>query len=455
MSGQAFYDRPTLAELRAELDAGRTSSRALTEDALARIADPAGEGQRAFTRVYAKQARAVAEAQDLMRGAGVPAGPLAGIPVSIKDLFDVAGETTTAGSKVLRDAPPATKDAPIVARLRAAGAVIVGKTNMTEFAYSGVGINPHYGTPGNPADRTRVPGGSSSGAGVSVPDGMAAVAIGTDTGGSVRIPAAFCGLVGFKPTQARVPRDGASPLSSSLDSIGPLARSTEDCAIVDAIMAGEEPVIPDAIPVEGLRLAVPQTIMLDGLEPAVATAFQRACAVLGRAGARLVDAKMPELGELPGLNAQGGFSGAEAYAWHASLLERRRAEYDPRVSSRIERGRQISAAHYVELLQRRAVLIKASHRSMVGFDAMVVPTVAIAAPPLAAFADDAEYLRLNLLILRNTTLINLLDGCAITLPIEAPGSLPIGLSLAGITGADKAILGMARSVERLLSEQAR
>src|SRR5262249_20201490 len=187
---------------------------ALTEEALTRIADPAGEGQRAFTRVYAKQARAVAEAQDLIRGAGVPAGPLAGIPVSIKDLFDVAGEPTTAGSKVLRDAPPATKDAPIVARLRAAGAVIVGKTNMTEFAYSGVGINPHYGTPGNPADRTRIPGGSSSGAAVSVPDGMAAVAIGTDTGGSVRIPAALCGLVGFKPTQARVPREGASPLSS-------------------------------------------------------------------------------------------------------------------------------------------------------------------------------------------------------------------------------------------------
>src|SRR5215813_12058388 len=297
MLAHAKSSTTSVLETAADLANGRASSCDLIEAALAQIVDPTGEGAHTFVKIYGDNARAAANAQDRLRRAGYIASPLAGLPISIKDLFDVSGERTLAGSKALDDSPPAAGDAPVVTRLKAAGAVLVGRTNMTEFAFSGVGINPHYGTPGNPHDRSRIPGGSSSGAGVSVPDGMAAVAIGTDTGGSVRIPAAFCGLVGFKPTQARVPRDGASPLSSSLDSIGPLARSTEDCAIVDAIMAGEEPVIPEAIPVEGLRLAVPQTIMLDALEPAVAAAFERACAVLGRAGARLLDVKMPELGE--------------------------------------------------------------------------------------------------------------------------------------------------------------
>ncbi len=222
-----------------ELAAGRTTSRALTEAALARIADPAGEGKRTFTKVYRDKALAAADAQDALREAGYVASPLAGLPVSVKDLFDVAGEVTLAGSTALDDRPPATSDAPIVARLRAAGAVIVGKTNMTEFAFSGVGINPHYGTPGNPYDRSLIPGGSSAGAPVSVADGCAVVAIGTDTGGSVRVPAALCGVVGFKPTQFRVSRDGAIPLSTTLDSIGPLANSVACCCapIADAIMA--------------------------------------------------------------------------------------------------------------------------------------------------------------------------------------------------------------------------
>src|SRR5437016_5081574 len=215
--------KPTVLGLAADLAAGRTSSRELVEEALARIADPAGEGARTFIKVYAESARAVAEAQDRLRQAGYIASPLAGLPVSIKDLFDVAGEVTLAASKALDDRPPATRDAPAVARLRAAGAVLIGRTNMTEFAFSGVGINPHYGTPGNPHDRRLIPGGSSSGAAVSVADGQAVVGIGTDTGGSVRIPAAFCGIAGFKPTQPRIPRDGVIPLSTTLDSIGPPA----------------------------------------------------------------------------------------------------------------------------------------------------------------------------------------------------------------------------------------
>src|SRR4051794_356135 len=260
-------DKPTVMGLVAELAAGRTSSRELVETALARIADPEGEGARTFTKVYAEQARAAADAQDQLRRAGYVASPLAGLPVSIKDLFDVAGEVTLAGSTALDDRLPAARDAPIVASLRAAGAVIVGKTNMTEFAFSGIGINPHFGTPGNPYDRARVPGGSSAGAPVSVADQCAVVAIGTDTGGSVRIPAAFCGVVGFKPTAERIVRDGAIPLSTTLDSIGPLANSVACCAITDAVMTGEEPTAPKAAPVAGLRLAVPQSFVLDGLEP--------------------------------------------------------------------------------------------------------------------------------------------------------------------------------------------
>ena len=225
---------PTLAELRTALDEGRATSLTLTEAALARIADPAGEGARVFTRVYAGQARAAAGAADLLRGAGLARSAIDGLPISIKDLFDVAGETTMAGSVVLADAPPATDTAVIVRRLLAAGAVIVGRTNMTEFAYSGIGINPHYGTPRNPWDREtgRIPGGSSSGAAVSVTDNMAAAAIGTDTGGSVRIPAALCGLTGFKPTARRVPLDGALPLATRLDSIGPIAASVRCCVRV-------------------------------------------------------------------------------------------------------------------------------------------------------------------------------------------------------------------------------
>jgi aspartyl-tRNA(Asn)/glutamyl-tRNA(Gln) amidotransferase subunit A len=225
----------TIAEAAAALASGRTTSRALVETALDRIADPAGEGARTFVRTYPTQARASADAIDALRRANRAPSPFAGIPVSLKDLLDVAGEPTPAGSVVLADAPLATAHAPVVQRLLAAGLIPVGRTNMTEFAFSGVGINPHYGTPRSPYGRQadgsgRVPGGSSSGAAVSVSDHMAFAAIGTDTGGSCRIPAAFCGVVGYKPTQRRVPRDGVLPLSTTLDSIGPLARTVACCA---------------------------------------------------------------------------------------------------------------------------------------------------------------------------------------------------------------------------------
>jgi aspartyl-tRNA(Asn)/glutamyl-tRNA(Gln) amidotransferase subunit A len=444
---------PTVLALAADLASGRATSRALVEAALARIADPAGEGSRSFTRVYAGQARAAADAQDQLRKAGYVASPLAGLPVSIKDLFDVAGEVTLAGSTALDDRPPAARDAPIVARLRAAGAVIVGRTNMTEFAFSGVGINPHYGTPGNPYDRNRVPGGSSAGAPVSVADGCAIVAIGTDTGGSVRIPAALCGVVGWKPTARRIPRDGATPLSTTLDSIGPLANSVACCAIADAVMAGDEPTAPGAASVEGLRLGVPQSFVLDGLAPEVASAFAAACAALSRAGARVVDLPLGELREYPALSDRGLLVNSEAFAWHEELLGRRGDEYDPRVRSRIEFGRGVSAAAYIRLCAARADFIARIAARTAGFDALLMPTVAITAPPIAAFADDREYFRLNGLILRNTAVINFLDRCAVTVPIQPPGAAPVGLMVVGEHAADRRLLAIAGGIEAMLAAQ--
>ncbi|HTQ34835.1 MAG TPA: amidase [Stellaceae bacterium] len=443
--------KSTVLGLAADLATGRTTSRALVDAALARIADPAGEGARTFTKVYADEARAVADAQDQLRRAGYVASPLAGLPLSIKDLFDVAGEVTLAGSTALDDRPSATADALIVARLKAAGAVIIGKTNMTEFAFSGVGINPHYGTPGNPYDRARVPGGSSAGAPVSVADGQAVVAIGTDTGGSVRIPAALCGVVGFKPTAKRISRDGAVPLSTTLDSIGPLANSIACCAITDAVMAGEEPVAPEPAPVAGLRLAVPQTFMLDDLAPEVASAFAEAYSALSRAGAYVVDLPFAELAEYPRLADRGNLVNSEAFAWHEELLARRGNEYDPRVRTRIEFGREVSAAAYIRLCAGRDDLIRRVAAQTAGFDALLMPTVAITAPPASAFADDREYFRLNGLILRNTAVINFLDRCAATLPIQPPGSAPVGLMVVGEHGADQRLLAVARGIEVTLA----
>src|SRR5687768_4207305 len=279
----------TVAQLAADLAAGRTTSRRLTEQALERIADPAGEGARAFMKVYAESALAEADFSDRLRKGGVRRSPVDGLPVSLKDLFDVAGDVTRAGSKVL--SRKAETDAPAVARLRAAGAVFVGRTNMVEFAFGTTGINPHYGTPKNPWDRAtgRIPGGSSSGAAVAQADGMCVMALGTDTRGSVRIPSALCGVTGFKPTARRVPRAGAFPLSYTLDSIGPLANSVGCCAVYDAILAGAQPEALPELPAKGLSFLVPKTEVRDGLDREVADAFESSVEKLKRAGAVITE----------------------------------------------------------------------------------------------------------------------------------------------------------------------
>ncbi|WP_151633332.1 amidase [Noviherbaspirillum aerium] len=448
----------TLDYWRAELDSGRVSSRELTELAL-QAALNSSEAPSTFIAVHAATARATADAMDLLRAASVPLPALAGIPISIKDLFDEAGQITRAGSVVRNDAAPAQRDSTVVERLRRAGAVIIGRTNMTEFAYSGLGLNPHYGTPRNPWDRQtgRIPGGSSSGAAISMTEGAAAAAIGTDTGGSVRIPSALCGLTGFKPTARRVPLDGVLPLSPSLDSIGPLARSVSCCAQLDAVLSGNSHMNLRMVPLANRCLAVPRTLVFDGIDATVAAAFDAACSTLSRAGARLVEIEVPEFAELAHINRQGGFIAAESWAWHADMLATREAEYDPRVAARIRRGAAIGAVDYITLLSERRRWIAGVQQRLAdtGCDAFLLPTVPVVAPPIAALRDsDDLYGSTNLLMLRNPTLINFVDGCALSVPCHKPGDAPVGLMIAGLHGHDEQVLRLGVAVEAALSHAA-
>jgi aspartyl-tRNA(Asn)/glutamyl-tRNA(Gln) amidotransferase subunit A len=442
----------TIAEFAQGLADGRTSSRKLVEACLERITDPRGEGARTFTKVYAEQARAMADASDALRRAGRAPGRFAGIPIVLKDLFDVAGEPTPAGSRVLADAPPARSNATVVDRMLQAGFVPVGRVNMTEFAFSGLGINPHYGTPLSPWDRAarRIPGGSSSGTAVAVADGMAAAGLGTDTGGSCRIPAAFCGVVGYKPTARRVPLDGVLPLALSLDSVGPLAPSVACCAAIDAVLAGQAPAALAGLPVAGLRLALPENIVLDGLDSAVSDAFDRAIDTLSAAGARIIRTHFAEFDEMPAVNATGGFAVSEAYAWHRKLLAEKGDGYDPRIRTRIARGERMSAADYIDLVNARARMIASFNRATAGYDALVMPAVPIAPPRIAELQDDVAYGRLNLHILRNTSLGNFLDRCAISLPCHREGEAPVGLMLMGETMGDTRLFMAAAAVETAL-----
>jgi aspartyl-tRNA(Asn)/glutamyl-tRNA(Gln) amidotransferase subunit A len=446
---------PTLSSLAAALQARRTTSRALVEECLARIEEPGGEGPRVFTKVDRERALEAAQAMDLLRRRGSEPSPFAGIPVAIKDLFDVAGEVTTAGSRILLDSPPAVADATSVARLRRAGFVLLGRTNMTEFAYSGLGLNPHYGTPRCIFDRAqgRAPGGSTSGGAVAVAEGMAPLALGTDTGGSCRIPAAFNGLVGWKPTARRIPRDGVVPLSTSLDSVGVIGRTVSCCASADAILAADEPaLITLAERPTGLRLLVPANVAFEDVHEAVGEAFDRATAVLERRGMRVVRSTLAEFEQVQSMNRLGGFSAAESYAWHRSLIERQAHLYDPRVLSRIERGRARSACDYLELLSARQSLIMRISERLASFDALLMPTVAILPPRLTDLQSDADYARINTLVLRNTSLINMIDGCAISLPLAGAGGAPVGLMLAAPGGHDRRLLIIAAEIERLLAK---
>lgn len=422
------------------------------ERSLARIADPAGEGARACLTVYAETARAAADAADARIKHGRALGPLDGAIVSIKDLFDVAGEPTRAGSRVLaEEAESAVADAPVVRRLRAAGAVIVAKTNMSEFAFTGVGANPHFGTPGNPTDRTRVPGGSTSGGAVAVADSMCEIAIGSDTGGSTRIPAALCGIVGWKPSRQRVPTEGAFPLSYTLDSVGPMARTVAECAMADAVMAGETPKPIDPAPLGGLRLGIPQGFPLDGLDATVAAAWSAAIARLGASGVRLSDETVALFDGMMRVNARGGFAPPEALAIHRDRLKRRGGDVDPNVRARIERAGAMSAADYVEISQARQALVRAMADRFGFLDALVLPTTPIVAPRFADIAGAETFGRNNMMLLRNTSMVNFFDLCAISLPLPCQGALAVGLMLVGRNGNDARLFRIAAAVERALA----
>jgi aspartyl-tRNA(Asn)/glutamyl-tRNA(Gln) amidotransferase subunit A len=441
---------PTITELRAALRTPGAHA-ALMARVLAEASGPAAAS--VYTALLPEEAMAAANAADAAMAAGRPLGPLAGLPVTVKDLYDIAGRTTMAGSVLRAGEPAAMQDAEAVARLKRAGAAITGLTNMTEFAFSGVGINPHHGTPRNPADAAvaRIPGGSSSGAAVSVALGQAVAALGSDTGGSIRVPAALCGLVGFKNTQARTPLAGAYPLSFTLDTVCAMTRTVADCLIVDGVLAGA-PLTVVPRPLAGLRLALPQTVVLDGLQPAVATAFERALQRLSNAGAVILSLPLTELAEVSQINVRGGFSAIEAYAVHREALATQRERFDPRVAQRIQPGQAVSAVDYIHLQQRRRDWIARTAQRLAGVDALICPTVPIVAPPIAELvADDDAFFRANGQLLRNTFLINFLDGCAFSLPCQAPGELPVGLMLAAPAGHDAALAAVALAVEAALA----
>jgi len=448
----------TLIELARLLADGKVTSRQLVGQSLAASKDPGGEGARVFIRIHEADAVAAADRIDAQRRAGVKLPPLAGIPLTVKDNFDEAGCVTLAGSTALAGTPAAARDSLVVQRLKAAGAVIIGRTNMTEFAYSGLGINPHYGTPRNVFDRvaSRLPGGSTSGGAISVTDAMAAGAIGTDTGGSLRIPAALNGLVGFKPTAHRVPLEGVLPLSTTLDSAGPIAHSVADCALLDQVLAGETEDFRPVDNVRGLRFAVPTTVFHDDLSAGVAAAFSASLSRLSAAGANIVELPMAEFARAADVNPRGVISSAEAFRWHRRLIDTAAGKYDPRVIVRIRPGEAVSDADYRELLRQRQRFVQDIEAAAHGYDAMLMPVTADTAPTISeVLASDESYFRFNGRMLRNPALVNLFDGCALSVPCHAAGSAPVGLMIAGTRNADRRLLAIGHAIEQMVAPQRR
>ena len=437
-----------------QLQGRRVSASTLVEESVAAAAAPACA--HAFVAMSVDAARAAARRADEALAAGSSAGPLAGLAISIKDLFDVAGEVTSAGSTVLAGQVPALHDAPAVARLRAAGAAFIGRSNMSEFAFSGVGINPHHGTPANPAtarlDATpRIPGGSTSGGAVSVAAGAAWAALGSDTGGSIRIPAALQGLVGFKSTARLVPTAGAVPLSTTLDTVCAITLSVRDAVVLHEVLAARR-VEPMPRELAAWRFAVPSTLMLDGLDATVARAFRRALATLSAAGARIAEISLPGLADVAGINAGGGFAPVEAWALHRRWLATRERDYDPRVARRIRRGEGMSAADYLDLVAARRAWIGRMEAALADVDVLLSPTVPIVAPPLAPLiADDDAFFAANAALLRNPAAVNLLDGCALSLPCQAADELPVGLMAWSTALRDDTVLGAGLAIESVLA----
>ena len=441
----------TLWQASQQLLAGQISPETLTQDALRAIAAEAGEGKRVFTKVYTADAQQQAAQAGARWQQQQPRSAIDGLPISIKDLFDVAGEVTTAGSRLLSNTSPATANASMVDRLQQAGAAIVGKTNMSEFAFTGLGVNPHYGTPANPWQRAqqRIPGGSSSGAAVAVSDGMCLAAVGTDTGGSVRIPAALCGLTGFKPSASRIDQRGTLPLAASLDSIGVIAHDVRSCWLLDSVIA-DRPLTLDERTLSDAHFVIPQTRVLASLDEHVSAAWLHALDVLRAQGVKITELPLQELAELDSINARGGITAWEAWQWHQHYAQSQPEAYDPQVLTRINRGSLLNEEDAAELYQLRADWKQRVEQAVAPFDGILMPTVPLIAPTLTELDDPARYMQVNLLMLRNTSVINMLDGCSISLPCHQPGAAPVGLMLSSTHGNDAALLSWAAAIETTL-----
>ena len=438
----------------AEIASGRTTAASLLAASTRDEGDAAS--RHSIVRFFGATALAAAQSVDLQRAAGAPLPPLAGLAISVKDLFDVQGFVTSAGSQVLADAAPAASDCPAVARLRRAGAALTAHTNMSEFAFSGVGINPHHGTPANPATlrfdaQPRIPGGSTSGGAVTVATGAAWAALGSDTGGSIRIPAALQGLVGFKNTARLTPTDGAVPLSTTLDTACAITLSVRDAVLLHEVLA-QRRVVLSGRPLNSLRFGVPTSLLLDSLDSTVSRAFERTLAVLRNAGALVVEVAMPALLDLAAINASGGFAAAESWAWHRARLATDAARYDPRVALRIRRGESMSAADYIDLVHARREWMARMQLQAAGFDALLSPTVPMVAPRIDALRlDDSAFFAANGLLLRNPSVVNMLDGCALSLPCQTIDEMPVGLMVWSTALRDDAVLNASLAIESTLA----
>lgn len=441
----------TLWQASQQLLAGQISPETPTQHALSAIAAESGEGKRVYTKVYTAAAQQQAAQAGARWQQQQPRSAIDGLPISIKDLFDVAGEVTTAGSRLLSSASPAAANASMVDRLQQAGAAIVGKTNMSEFAFTGLGVNPHYGTPANPWQRAqqRIPGGSSSGAAVAVSDGMCLAAVGTDTGGSVRIPAALCGLTGFKPSASRIDQRGTLPLAASLDSIGVIAHDVRSCWLLDSVIA-DRPLTIDERNLSEAHFVIPQTRVLADLDEHVSAAWLHALDVLRAQGVKITELPLQELVELDSINARGGITAWEAWQWHQHYAQSQPEAYDPQVLTRINRGSLLNEEDAAELYQLRADWKQRVEQAVAPFDGILMPTVPLIAPTLTELDDPARYMQVNLLMLRNTSVINMLDGCSISLPCHQPGAAPVGLMLSSTHGNDAALLSWAAAIETTL-----
>lgn len=405
-----------------------------------------------FLTVTAERARAEAKAAAARIRAGRPASPLDGVPIAWKDLFDIAGTTTTAASALLRDTPAAEADAPVVAQAAAAGLVCLGKTNLTEFAYSGLGLNPHFGTPANPHDTAvrRAPGGSSSGSGVAVGAGLAPIAIGTDTGGSVRVPAAFNGAVGYKASEGRIDGRAVFPLSWTLDTVGPLCRTVEDCMLTEAAMRGAPATVRRA-DVRDLRILVSTTFFCDDIDDTVAADFEAALKRLADAGVTIDHEPVPELAESARLMAaHGTLAAVEGYQFHQARVDSDDAQkIDRRVLSRLQGGKAMKGLDVLIIQQTRKSLAESLAERLAG-RLLVGPTVAHVAPEIAPLdADDALFHRVNLKTLRNTMVGNYLNTPGVTIPMAGDG-LPTGLLISGNAGEDEAVLSAGLALETII-----